>query len=166
MNFSKKLYKIQTITFGIMMSLFYLLAIVSIVGGIVSLVNTNNSEGAEGIGNAFLFVFALIGVIVGVALGLVMTIKLIATNKLFKAIKHSSEEFITKKSAKIVNLVFGILIIIAAIVVVLLDVELLFKIVAIILSCVILLFEILDGVALKKVRIELNYEANFIEEKK
>lgn len=154
MNFSKRLYKVQTIVFGIMMALFYALALVSIISGIISLINTNNSESAEGIGNAFLFVFSIIGAIAGAALGVVMMIKFISTLKLNKSLKNSPQEFMLKKPSRVVNLVFTILIIIAAVVAILINQELILIIASIVIALIVLIFEILDGVALRKIKSE------------
>ena len=158
MNFTKKLYKAQSIIFGIMMVAFYLLGIISIISGFIALAKTNNENGAEGIGNAFLFVFSLIGAIAGVVLGVVMMIKFIASLKSYKAIKVSGNEFIERKASRIVDLVFGILIVLAGIVSVILNEEILLIIVSIIIAVIILIFLVLDKIAISKVRKELNTE--------
>lgn len=150
MDFAKKTYKVQTIVFIIMMIAFFLLAVLGVAGIIKSILEPAK-EGWEGLGTALLLVLSLIAIIAGIVLGCVLIVKLVVTKKLLTALKVSKADFVEKKGLRVTNLVFTILIVVAGIISVVANQEIALKIISGVIALVILLFEILDSIALKKV---------------
>lgn len=152
MNFAKKVYLAQIITYGILITLLSLVVVFTAGLFIVSKVGNISSDKA--LDYALLLVLMIIASAVALGFIFLLVFQLVTSIKLYKSLKTSSADFLSRKKSRAINTTFGILSIIGGVVTGLLSSDIFLCLAVLIIPATVFAFLILDKIALSKIKKE------------
>lgn len=156
MKFTKRTYLAQVITYGIF--LFLLSSIILFTAGLFAFIKLGTINNEKALDYAILLVLMIIASAIALGFIVLTLFQFITSIKLYKASKISATHFMTKQKSRKVNTIFGILTIIAGIIVSLLVQPLLLSIIVSLIPISTTFFLILNRIAMKKIKLEISNE--------